>query len=135
MKNRKNKITNLLKIGILLFGISLLLWNCEQEEIVQIKSHNPLDYMKFEELSFTEIPFSSSNSNVKARNQDDIDVFLWAKNNDIYLNPDRFVKAIDSLGNEAYTTFLYIKNTPNNVFYNLVIPKKRKIVLLEIRLL
>ncbi|PQJ74430.1 hypothetical protein [Polaribacter gangjinensis] len=32
MKNKKNKITNLLKIGILFFGVSLLLWNCEKDE-------------------------------------------------------------------------------------------------------
>ena len=34
MKTRKNKLTNFLKIGILFFGISLLLWNCEQENLV-----------------------------------------------------------------------------------------------------
>lgn len=33
MKNRKNKLTNLFKIGVFLFGISILLWNCQQEEI------------------------------------------------------------------------------------------------------
>ena len=39
MKNRKNKITNLLKIGILLFGISLLLWNCNDESIHEINQN------------------------------------------------------------------------------------------------
>lgn len=38
MKNRKNKITNLLKTGIILFGVSLLLWNCEKEEYIEITS-------------------------------------------------------------------------------------------------
>ena len=28
----KNKSINLFKLGILFFGISLLLWNCEKEE-------------------------------------------------------------------------------------------------------
>lgn len=32
MKMKKNKFINLLKIGILFFGISLLLWNCEKED-------------------------------------------------------------------------------------------------------
>ena len=32
MKKKKNKLTNISKLGILLFGISLLLWNCEKEE-------------------------------------------------------------------------------------------------------
>jgi hypothetical protein len=31
MKMKKNKLTNLFKTGILLFGISLFLWNCENE--------------------------------------------------------------------------------------------------------
>jgi len=35
MKTRKNKVTNLFKIGILFFGISLLLWNCEQEQLLE----------------------------------------------------------------------------------------------------
>jgi len=34
MKMKKNKLAKLLKIGILFFGISLLLWNCEKDEII-----------------------------------------------------------------------------------------------------
>ena len=32
MKTKKNKLVNFLKTGILLFGISFLLWNCEKDE-------------------------------------------------------------------------------------------------------
>ncbi len=32
MKSKRNKISNLLKLGILLFGISLLLYNCQKED-------------------------------------------------------------------------------------------------------
>lgn len=35
MKTRKSKLTSLLKTGLLLFGISLLLWNCEQESVIE----------------------------------------------------------------------------------------------------
>jgi hypothetical protein len=35
MKNRKINLTKLFKIGILFFGISLLLWNCEKEEFIE----------------------------------------------------------------------------------------------------
>jgi hypothetical protein len=34
MKKKKNKLKNLLKIGTLLFGVSLLLWNCQENEIL-----------------------------------------------------------------------------------------------------
>lgn len=33
MKKEKNKVSNLLKFGIFLLSISLLLWNCEKEEL------------------------------------------------------------------------------------------------------
>jgi hypothetical protein len=53
MKTKKNKSTKLLKIGILFFGISLLLWNCEKDE----NSHDhqehqiaKIDYLNIEEL-------------------------------------------------------------------------------------
>jgi hypothetical protein len=32
MKTEKINLTKLLKIGILFYGISFLLWNCENEE-------------------------------------------------------------------------------------------------------
>ncbi|WP_271407390.1 hypothetical protein [Tenacibaculum soleae] len=37
MKKRKNKLINLLKIGIILFGASLFLWNCENDEVIEKK--------------------------------------------------------------------------------------------------
>ena len=36
---RKNKLSNLLKTGILFFGVSLLLWNCENQEDIKIESN------------------------------------------------------------------------------------------------
>jgi uncharacterized protein YfkK (UPF0435 family) len=35
MKNKRNKFTKLLKIGILLFTVSLSLWNCEKDPIIE----------------------------------------------------------------------------------------------------
>ncbi|AZJ33448.1 hypothetical protein SAMN05444344_0757 [Tenacibaculum mesophilum] len=34
MEQRNKQIANLLKLGVFLFGISLLLWNCEKDEII-----------------------------------------------------------------------------------------------------
>ncbi|AZJ35108.1 hypothetical protein [Tenacibaculum singaporense] len=39
MKNRKNKISNLFKVGVFLFGISLFLWNCENEPLLETQSN------------------------------------------------------------------------------------------------
>lgn len=40
MKNRKINLTKLFKIGILLLGVSLLLWNCEKVEFIEENSIN-----------------------------------------------------------------------------------------------
>jgi len=42
MKTRKRTFKNLLKFGVFLFGISLLLWNCNQEENFQLNENNAL---------------------------------------------------------------------------------------------
>jgi len=42
MKQRKNKLNNLLKFGVFLFGISLLLWNCKLEEVQEIEQQSVL---------------------------------------------------------------------------------------------
>jgi hypothetical protein len=127
MKSKKNKLTNLLKTGILLFGISLLLWNCENEESLQnleVLQKSPLYYVKLEKASYNSISLQSNLSKSSANKNNDSDLLSWAANNNYYFNPSNFIKAIDSIGNETYTTSLHIQDTPNNVFYNLVIPKK-----------
>ena len=49
MKTKRKKLTNFLKLGILFFGISLLLWNCKeeetfQEELTQVKQNISFGY-------------------------------------------------------------------------------------------
>ena len=47
MKSKKNKLTNLLKTGILLFGISLFLWNCNNEnETIENNQSNLLEKLQ-----------------------------------------------------------------------------------------
>jgi hypothetical protein len=57
---KKNKLTNLLKSGILFFGISLLLWNCEKENI-DIKQ----EVMQEHEFSVSDIDFSDIQRNTE----------------------------------------------------------------------
>ena len=49
MKTKRKKLTNFLKLGILFFGISLLLWSCKeeetfQEELTQVKQNISFGY-------------------------------------------------------------------------------------------
>jgi len=42
MKKRKINLTEIFKIGILFFGISILLWNCEKDEYIEVSSKESL---------------------------------------------------------------------------------------------
>ncbi|RBW57581.1 hypothetical protein DS884_11040 [Tenacibaculum sp. E3R01] len=59
MKNNHKQFTNLLKLGILLFGFSLLLYNCEQDELVEKSESNYL----VQKVAFKE--FKNNNELVK----------------------------------------------------------------------
>ena len=63
MKSKKNKLTNLLKTGILFFGISLFLWNCENqnESIIEatISLEDSNNYPnKISSIPLQELPFN-----------------------------------------------------------------------------
>jgi hypothetical protein len=71
MKKEKNKINKFLKTGILFFGISILLWNCEKEtfipsEEIIAETNNEIDF-KIENLTFkqasSEVIFSNLKNN------------------------------------------------------------------------
>tara|TARA_R110002074_G_scaffold188556_1_gene354339 strand:- start:197 stop:1594 length:1398 start_codon:yes stop_codon:yes gene_type:complete len=79
MKKKENKLQKFLKTGILLFGISLLLWNCEKEEILDL----PLKKNKIETVSiasakelFEEFNNQKNNLFSKGRKQFNFDP-LW----------------------------------------------------------
>ncbi|MCG8892746.1 hypothetical protein G1K97_03365 [Tenacibaculum finnmarkense] len=50
MKTRKNKIAKILKAGLLCFSISLLLWSCENEEILNTKNKVKLTHISLKDL-------------------------------------------------------------------------------------
>lgn len=54
---KKKRLTNLLKFGILLFGFSLLLWNCEKDEILlENPTESDLVKEKIEAVALEELP-------------------------------------------------------------------------------
>jgi hypothetical protein len=54
MKTKRNKLTNFLKLGILFFGISLLLFNCEQREFPEEMETVSIDN-KYQTLNIDEV--------------------------------------------------------------------------------
>jgi len=51
---KKNKIINILKTGILLFGISLLLWNCQKNQENEIINTKQASKFLFKKINFKE---------------------------------------------------------------------------------
>jgi hypothetical protein len=55
MKMKKNKFANFLKLGILYFGISLLLLGCQKDDYINIENTNKENFIitdnNFQELS------------------------------------------------------------------------------------
>ncbi|MDE0536959.1 hypothetical protein OU788_12160, partial [Tenacibaculum sp. L6] len=81
MKNRRNKIVNLFKVGILLFGVSLLLWNCEQEDVLEtekkefvIKEHS-LEDLKINTKFTSTLKLLESRKVASSKNVNSTDIY------------------------------------------------------------
>lgn len=123
MKMKKSKLTNLLKFGILFFGISLFLFSCEKEELIPI------------EVSSKIIPQKMSLS--EAKKNKDFTLISEKFKLKPYLNENSFAKkskdfTIDfssfyEIKKENYTSYTFLlkrSNSVNSITENLVIEKK-----------
>jgi len=68
MKSKRNKISNLLKLGILLFGISLLLYNCQKEELSGGVNNNPIKTVSLKEAKNHFLNFQENQPKAKGSN-------------------------------------------------------------------
>ncbi|MEC5167427.1 hypothetical protein RCH18_003183 [Flavobacterium sp. PL11] len=125
---KKQKLKNLLKLGILTFGISLLLTNCNKNEDIAPQETQ-------QERTITEISFEDFKSNSNLNNQFQNlnktfnEVKLSSKNNlsqksssgfkDATILTDNIIK-IKKEGFITYT-FTILTQTENDDFYNLVL--------------
>lgn len=139
MKNRRNKIVNLFKVGILLFGVSLLLWNCEQEDVLEtekkefvIKEHS-LEDLKINTKFTSTLKLLESRKVASSKNVNSTDIynFTIVPNNikEVILEgitsytllvkrpfstPDYFENLVIQLKEGEETKAYIIKYTPNN---------------------
>lgn len=117
------KLTSqLLKIGVLLVFIStlLILQNCQSDnEIVeQIETQTGDTSI----ISLKELPVNLSNtisevipfSDLKRKQQKQ-------QIRDIQLDENKIIRLVDSLKNTSYSIRFTLSNTPDNVFYNLIV--------------
>ena len=113
---------NLLKTGILFFGISLLLWNCEQETVFEELQETPIAKVyKFEPQ---EIP--SITSQIESRSRKNVFSRSSNKSEPYWIDNQNILGAIDTLGNKSFFYRLYFKNMPANTFYNIIVTERKE---------
>ena len=99
----KNKLKNYLKLGVFLFGISLVLVNCERDEILQEDSQSKFPYKikvkHFDKFS-KEIKFNNAIESLSQNN-------VYSKNtiNDDFTIDSTSVKEITS---DNYTSYTFL---------------------------
>jgi hypothetical protein len=130
MKMKKNRFANLLKIGILFFGISLLLLNCEKYDYITIENTNKENFIitdnNFQKLTFDRhfndaIEFLKPKGKIKSKNTSN------KEDNDIY-NFDidsTKIRKIETDSIVSYTFFIRRENPTTNYFENLLVNIKQ----------
>lgn len=119
MKTKKNKLTNFLKLGILFFGISLFLFNCERQDFLEpetIEVSKNLYTSKM--VTLKELP------KVKTFFDKEIKPNFYAKTDTeriVFFNEQNVLAIIDTLQNANYSVRFTFSDTPVGEFYNLVI--------------
>ena len=143
MKNRKNKLNNYLKLGILLFGISLFLWSCEKDfdsnlENINSEHQHPTSEFNIENLSLEEISndmvFKDFQQKINiSKIQDKNTIFQKAKislktHNTFNRNTEHpiiFTDKVKKIQKGDYTSYTFKLIFPSynnsNEFYNLVL--------------
>jgi hypothetical protein len=133
MKMKKNKLPHFLKTGILFFGIALLLWNCEKEELVpieqvqSIKKERVSKSIPFETLEDTDV-YQYFNQKLLLNLKTDKQLNHFQKGdkttvNDLTIITQKVNQVINN-GVETFSMFIKYKEHQENIYYNLVLYKK-----------
>ena len=132
-KNKKQKTRHYLKTGILLFGISLFLWNCEKEEIIPLQEQDVLQKERisksitFESLENTSV-YKYFNKKLQLGLKTDKKLNYFQKgtesnSSDITIITQKVNQVIKN-GAQTYSMFIKYKEEQENTYYNLVLYKK-----------
>lgn len=126
MKKKKNKLIKLLKTGILFFGISLLLWNCEKDDFLPLEDKKNekieiIDRNYFElnnEIKFNKairiINDSKTKKNIKFQSKKGIDIYNFT------IDSSK-IRKIEKDSITSYTFFVKRDKVDSKFFENLVV--------------
>ena len=121
MKTKKHSLNKTIKTGILIFGISLLLWNCkqDQEEVLEILTiEHAIPQYSQRMISVIEIP------KVEKYLIDKLPKNTFERNNEdsgIFINYNDVLETVDSLENTSYSIRFTFDASPAGEFFNLVV--------------
>lgn len=112
---------NYLKIGILLFGFSIFLWNCQYEVNESLPVQNQLleNELGIQVKSFDKLPpklknrVDFLNSNLKNKRSQNAGTLI--------IDESQIMEMIDSLDNTRYSVKIYFEEQPENILYNLIL--------------
>ncbi|MFY0631629.1 MAG: hypothetical protein JXR05_14735 [Flavobacteriaceae bacterium] len=92
---KKEKFKNCMKLGVFLFGISIMLWNCEKEESLELQStENGNPFIKraklttLEDLSSFVVRVQKGNNNLSKNSLEDANDFTILENRDVFIYTD-----------------------------------------------
>lgn len=125
----KRKIANCLKLGILLIGVSLLLWNCEREEaIFELPISNFQEKTVLQRITLDEL--TSDRNFTKIAKEFEIHNRLLGKeknfrgkNNENFVIDTKSIIKVEKQNYFSYTFFIERKEPTKNSIENLVIEK------------
>ena len=119
MKTNKKRLATYLKLGILLFGISVLLWNCEKDEIIN-EDHNHVKHQP-KNVSIEEIPEIANVLFKNGKSTQGRTTYLSCGNVDL----DDILQLIDEEEGVTNYSFRFThENNNENVFYNYIVTDK-----------
>lgn len=129
MKNRKIKTTKIFKITVLFLGISLLLWNCKEEEFISSTNQNKDEFV-ISENNFYELSFDKNYdqiNNVLKKIKSKKSLKNYSKSNDDLYKFEIETKKVRKIEKDSTIsyTFLIRRNTQSSEYFeNLVLSFK-----------
>ncbi|MDG2193282.1 MAG: hypothetical protein P8K77_00205 [Polaribacter sp.] len=119
MKTNTKKLVDYLKFGLLLFGASILLWNCEKQNFEpEIETTKSPFAQKF--VSLSEIPKVKQLLPKKLKS---IYQRKTAELNDAIFDEGTILEVIDTLNNANYSFSFLLPTAPKGQLFNLIIGK------------
>lgn len=127
MKNRKNKF---IKIGILLFGISLIIWNCDRNEYIPIIQESVVS-QKVTKTTFQEF---LKNPKFKSFNEKhNLNIYLETRtlkkgDNISFIINANTVKKVNYGNSVSYNFYIERDTKDKNIIENLVVIKTKDMI-------